>query len=108
MSTAILLCWVSNTLAPDDKRSVGIPLFASLANISGAVASQIYPATDGPRYLKGNAISLSMETVACGGTLAIWILLSRRDKAKAKLEAEGVEDNGYAGEDRGLGFRYTL
>lgn len=102
------MCWVSNTLAPDDKRSVGIPLFASLANISGVVASQIYPATDGPRYLMGNAVSLAMEAFACGGILAVWFLLSRRDKIKAKLEAEGVEDNGYAGEDRGLGFRYTL
>lgn len=105
---ATLLTWVSNNLAPDDKRSVGIPLFASLANISGAVASQIYPSSDGPRYVKGNAISLGMEAFACGGILAIWFMLSRRDKAKAKLEAEGVEDNGYGTEDRGLGFRYTL
>lgn len=105
---ATLLTWVSNNLAPDDKRSVGIPLFASLANISGAVASQIYPANDGPRYLMGNSISLGMEAFACGGILVIWFILSRRDKIKAKLEAEGVIDNGYAGEDRGLSFKYTL
>jgi predicted MFS family arabinose efflux permease len=105
---ATLLTWVSNNLAPDDKRSVGIPLFASLANISGAVASQIYPSSDGPRYVKGNSISLGMEAFACGGILAIWLMLARRDKVKAKLEAEGVEDNGYGSEDRGLGFRYTL
>jgi MFS family permease len=105
---AILFTWVSNTLAPDDKRAVGIPLFASLANISGVVASQIYPSSDGPRYVMGNSVSLGMETIACGGIVVVWFLLSRRDKVKAKLESEGIEDNGYAGEDRGLGFRYTL
>ena len=36
----LLLTWVSNNLKPDYKRSVGVPLFASLANISGLVSSQ--------------------------------------------------------------------
>lgn len=39
-----------NNLKPNYKRSVGIPLFASLAKISGLVSSQIYPSTDGSRY----------------------------------------------------------
>ncbi|KIV85596.1 hypothetical protein PV11_01274 [Exophiala sideris] len=33
---AMLLTWVSNNLKPDYKRSVGIPLFASLANVPGS------------------------------------------------------------------------
>ncbi|ORY19060.1 major facilitator superfamily domain-containing protein [Clohesyomyces aquaticus] len=45
---ATLLTWVSNNLAPDDKRSVGIPPFASRANISGIVASQIYTPSGAP------------------------------------------------------------
>lgn len=105
---AILTTWVANNLASDYKRSVGIPLFVCLANISGVVASQIYPAADKPRYLTGNAVSLALEAVACVGVLPLWFLWKRRDQRKEKLLAEGVADNGHAGEDRGLEFRYTL
>jgi predicted MFS family arabinose efflux permease len=102
-----LLTWVSNNLAPDYKRSVGVPLFVSLGNISGVVASNIYPSTGGPRYLSGNAVSAVMETLAWFGVLLIWWLLRKRNAAKEKMIAEGVEDNEKEG-DRALGFKYNL
>lgn len=105
---AILFTWLLNNLSPDWKRSVGAPLFASLANISGVVSSQIYPSADSPRYLKGNAISLGMEAMACGGVVLVWYLLKQRDQKKERMTAEGVEDNGFGDEDRGLHFKYAL
>ncbi|KAL5343216.1 major facilitator superfamily domain-containing protein [Aspergillus crustosus] len=105
---ALLLTWVSNNLAPDYKRAVGVPLFTSLANISGAISSQIYPSWDGPRYVMGNSVSLGMESIACFGVVFVYFLLKKRDQKKEKLLAQGVENNGYLGEDRGLDFRYTL
>ncbi|KAL4943639.1 hypothetical protein BDV06DRAFT_221091 [Aspergillus oleicola] len=105
---ALLLTWVTNNLAPDYKRSVGMPLFTSLANISGAISSQIYPSWGGPRYIMGNSVSLGMEAIACLGVAAVWLLLKRRDQVKEKLLARGVQDNEFSGEDRGLEFRYTL
>ncbi|KAL4947599.1 major facilitator superfamily domain-containing protein [Aspergillus filifer] len=105
---ALLLTWVTNNLAPDYKRSVGMPLFTSLANISGAISSQIYPSWEGPRYIMGNSVSLGMEGVACLGVGSVWMLLRARDKRKERLLGQGVSDNGFEGEDRGLGFRYTL
>lgn len=105
---AVIMTWVSNNLAPDYKRSVGIPLFASLANISGVVSSQIYPSSDGPRFLVGNAVSLAMETIACAGVGLVWLMLRKRDQLKEKMIAEGKDENKYGDEDRGLKFRYAL
>lgn len=105
---ALIFTWVLNNLSPDWKRSVGAPLFASLANLSGVVSSQIYPSSDSPRYLKGNAISLAMEAIACGGVPLVWLLLKRREQAKERALREGKADNGYGEEDRGLKFRYAL
>jgi hypothetical protein len=82
-------------------------MFSSLANLSGLVSSQIYPATDSPRYVKGNAISLGMETVACLGVGAVWVLLKRRNTNKQKLIDEGETENGKLG-DQGLDFKYAL
>lgn len=103
----ILLTWVSNNLTPDYKRSVGVPLFASLGNISGVVSSNIYPATGGPRYVPGNAVSAGMEALAVVGIGGLWWLLRSRNKEKDRLRAEGVLDNGLEG-DRALDFRYNL
>ena len=103
----LILTWISTNLAPDYKRSMAMPFFVSLANISGIVSSNIYPSVDGPRYLVGNAVSAGMETLALCGVVAVWWTLRWRNLEKQKLRAQGVEDNGKIG-DQGLGFVYNL
>ncbi|KZF21980.1 MFS general substrate transporter [Xylona heveae TC161] len=103
----LILTWVTNNLSPDYKRSVGMPFFVSLANISGIVASNIYPSTDGPRYLVGNAVSAGMEFLALLGIGCMWWMLKKRNNTKETLKAQGVEDNGKEG-DRALDFVYNL
>ena len=103
----IVLTWVSNNLKPDHKRAVGLPLFLSLANIGGIPASQIYPSSDAPRYVPGNATSLGMEA---GAILCVWLvyfLMRWRNQKKQKLIDQGVTDNGKEG-DEALDFHYTL
>jgi MFS family permease len=103
----LLLTWVSNNLAPDYKRSVGVPLFICLGNISGIAASNIYPSTDAPRYLIGNAVSAGTESVAMICVLGMWWALRSRNIEKERLISEGSESNGKEG-DKALGFVYNL
>lgn len=103
----ILLTWVSNNLAPDYKRSVGVPLFICLGNISGIASSNIYPASDSPRYIMGNAVSAAMEFLALGCVFVMWWTLKQRNEEKVKQKAEGAESNGKEG-DRALDFIYTM
>ncbi|RVX68599.1 hypothetical protein B0A52_07026 [Exophiala mesophila] len=103
----LLLTWVSNNFAPDYKRSVALPLFASISATSGLVSAVIYPATDRPRYIKGNAVSLGMEVLAFVGILAIYFMLKSRNNKKAEMLALGATENGKSG-DKGLHFQYTM
>lgn len=103
----LLLTWVSNNLAPDYKRSVGVPLFICLGNISGIASSNIYPSTDAPRYLTGNAVSAGTEFLAWLCVLAMWWALRSRNAEKERLRKEGAVENGKEG-DRALGFVYNL
>ncbi|KAK2810067.1 hypothetical protein FQN50_003261 [Emmonsiellopsis sp. PD_5] len=103
----IMFTWVSNSISPDHKRSVSAPLFASLANISGLISSHIYPSSDGPRYVMGNAVSLGMEAAALICVWCVYFLLRRRNIRKEVLIAQGVTDNGKKG-DQALDFKYTL
>lgn len=105
--SCLIITWVATNLVPDYKRSVGLPLFESIGNLSGLVSSQLYPASDGPRYRTGNAVSAGLEVVAALCTGATWVLLRRRNAQKKKLRGEGATTNGLEG-DMALDFRYTL
>ncbi|CAH0034662.1 unnamed protein product [Clonostachys rhizophaga] len=102
---SILVTWVSNNTQPDYKRSVAIAMVISVGNISGLVASQIYPASDKPRYIKGNAVSLGLEAGALVSVVLIYTLLRRRMTQKEQLLAEGKTENGKHG-DQALDFKY--
>jgi hypothetical protein len=101
------LTWISINLAPDDKRSVSIPIFVSIANVSGVLSSNIYPAMDALRYVIRNAVSLACECVALLGVGAIYLVLRSRNIKKEKLIVDGAMENGKEG-DRGLHFKYLL
>ncbi|KAK4501957.1 hypothetical protein PRZ48_007767 [Zasmidium cellare] len=106
---AVLTTWVSNNIAPDYKRSAALPLFVCLANISGIVASQIYPASDAPRYITGNATSLALESLSCCGVGLLWLLLRRRNLRKSMEQTgETGQSNTSYDDDRGPNFLYAL
>lgn len=82
-------------------------MFYSIGNLSGLVSSQLYPTNQGPRYIKGNAISAGLEVVAACLFASIWFILRRRNVQKEKLIAQGAVTNGPEG-DRGLDIQYPL
>ncbi|KAK9367291.1 major facilitator superfamily domain-containing protein [Lipomyces kononenkoae] len=105
--SCLIITWVATNLIPDYKRSVGLPFFESIGNLSGLVSSQLYPGKDGPRYVMGNAVSASMEAVAAVLVGCAWLLLRKRNAKKDKLIAEGATTNGMEG-DMALDFKYCL
>lgn len=107
MLTSDAIRWVSNNLAPDNKRTVAMPLILSFTLVSGVMSSQIYPTKDAPRYIMGNAISLSGTVAAFLAAAGLWIIWRRRNIRKNKLIAEGATENGYE-DDRAISFKYAL
>jgi hypothetical protein len=84
-----------------------MPFAYSIANMSALVSGQLYPSSQGPRYIQGNAISAGLTFVASGLYFTAWMLLRYRNNKKAKVIAEGASTNGYE-DDRGLDFKYIL
>lgn len=101
----IMLSWFSSNVSPDHKRSVALPIAASIANISGVLSGQIYPKTDAPRYISGNSISLGLEFVALAGVGTICLLLKWRMAGKKKALDEGKQSDDADG-DHALDFQY--
>lgn len=105
--SCLMMTWVATNLVPDYKRSVGLPIFASIGNCSGFVAGQLYPSSQAPRYVMGNAVSAGLEVIAAVFVVLTWLLLRRRNQQKDKMIAEGATTNGMEG-DRSLDFKYIL
>jgi hypothetical protein len=103
----LAVTWITTNLAPDTKRAIGQPFAYSLANVSNLVSGQLYPTSQGPRYIPGNSISAGLTIVAGFLYASCWFLLRRRNAKKAKLVAEGATTNGKEG-DESLGFTYIL
>lgn len=105
--SCLMITWMATNLIPDYKRSIGLPIFCSIGNCSGLVSGQLYPATQGPRYVMGNGISAGLEVVSVVFIGLTWMLLRNRNAKKAKMIAEGATVNGLAG-DMALDFKYIL
>lgn len=105
--SCLMITWMATNLVPDYKRSVGLPIFCSIGNCSGFVAGQLYPASQGPRYVMGNSISAGLEAVSVVFIALTWLLLRRRNAQKEKMIGEGATTNGLEG-DLALDFKYIL
>jgi hypothetical protein len=105
--STLAVTWVAGNLAPDSKRAIGLPLAYSIGNISNLLSSQLYPTSQGPRYVVGNAVSAGLTVVAAFLYGAVWFLLRHRNQQKAKLIAEGATVNGKEG-DEALDEMYIL
>jgi hypothetical protein len=105
--STLVVAWMGTNLSPDNKRAFGLPFFYSIGNLSLLVSSQLYPSTQGPRYVQGNAVSAGLEVVAAALYLCSWLILRRRNAQKKKLISEGATTNGKEG-DQALEFTYGL
>lgn len=102
----IMLAWFSTNVSPDHKRSVGLAIVASIANVSGVLSGQIYPPADAPRYIPGNAVSLGLECVSLIGVAIIFTLLKWKMASKKKAIHEGKESTKEG--DGALDFVYSF
>ena len=110
---ALLVMWLSDTVARHFKRATMIGLTLTLANTSGVVTGQIFTANSAPRYFRG--LSICMGLAALGLALVITLVIGfkvvnrRRDAIIAKAENEGrpLEPRPELG-DYDVFFRYKM
>ncbi|KAH8550881.1 MFS general substrate transporter [Umbelopsis sp. PMI_123] len=67
---AIILAWTGNTLNfPKEKRAVSLALVNMIGNLSSVYGAQLYPASNGPRYVPGNVANATF--CFAGAVLAV-------------------------------------
>ncbi|KAF8636920.1 hypothetical protein AX17_003171 [Amanita inopinata Kibby_2008] len=107
---AIIITWFAHNLGSETKKATGIPLFMAIGQCGSILGSHIYPKTDGPRYIKGFAVSCALEflVVICSLVLTISYRRdnARRDKLYGKPEPDARVDTSELA-DKAPNFRYV-
>ncbi|KAI0486987.1 major facilitator superfamily domain-containing protein [Xylaria cf. heliscus] len=107
------LAWLPNNSPRYGKKTTANGMQLTIGNSSGIMASFIYPSTDAPRYIKGNAVSLSLVGLAALAHGLLWFWYARENKRRdegfikpehANLSEDELAELG----DESPRFRYTI
>ncbi|KAA8913618.1 major facilitator superfamily domain-containing protein [Sphaerosporella brunnea] len=113
VAVGLPLAWLPNNAPRYGKRAAASGLQLTFGNASGVMAPFLYPTHDGPRFIKGHAVSLSMGGMAALMYLLLWIVFARRNRQREK----GLEDHKLDGKtpqevaemgDESPNYRYTI
>ncbi|KAJ3552700.1 hypothetical protein NM688_g4015 [Phlebia brevispora] len=97
----VVIAWFAHNLGSESKKAAGIPLYMSIGQCGSVLGSHIFPATEGPRYIKGFAVSCALEFLAA--IMAIILHISYRiDNAARDRKYGKVHDTEATVETREL------
>jgi len=110
---ALILTWVSNNNGTDSKRGAGFILMNFVGQCGPLVGTHIFPASDGPLYLKGFYISFGFTVFAALlAVVQIFYLRYLNKKLDAKYgpvhQQFNPEDLVGVETDDNINFRYIL
>ncbi|KAF2267637.1 high-affinity nicotinic acid transporter-like protein [Lojkania enalia] len=107
------LAWLPTNLPRYGKRTTATGLQLSIGNCAGIMASFLYPSKEGPRYVRGHAVTMAMVAWACLVYAFMWSYFAtvnvRRASGKEDHKVEGLSDDEIAelGDDSPR-FVYTI
>ncbi|KIM91500.1 hypothetical protein PILCRDRAFT_670 [Piloderma croceum F 1598] len=106
----IIIAWFAHNLGSETKKATGIPMFNAIGQCGSILGSHIFPKTEGPRYIRGFAISCGLQFLAafCAVVLTISYRLEnrRRDRLYGKPVADARVDTAELA-DKAPAFRYV-
>jgi len=106
----VTIAWFTHNLGSETKKATGIPMFMAIGQCGSVLGSHLYPSTEGPRYIKGFAVTCSLEFLAaiCAVILTISYHLDnqKRDKLYGKPMPNAKVDT-HKLADKAPEFRYV-
>ncbi|KAG1776807.1 major facilitator superfamily domain-containing protein [Suillus placidus] len=105
----LIIAWFAHNLGSETKKATGIPMFMAIGQCGSILGSHIYPSTDGPRYIRGFAVSCGLEAFATVCALVLWVSYTydnaKRDREYGRPDpAANVDTSKLA--DKAPMFRY--
>ncbi|KAF2000478.1 MFS general substrate transporter [Amniculicola lignicola CBS 123094] len=91
------LAWLPTNCPRYGKRTTATGLQLSIGNCAGIMSSFLYPAKEGPRYIRGHAVTMAMVGWAILVYTVMWLYFMRANARRARGEEdhkmEGLTDD---------------
>lgn len=88
VAVGIPIAWLPSNNPRYGKRTTATGLQLTIGNCAGIMSSFLYPPTEGPRFVRGHAVSLSMVSFAMIVYAIMWWVLSRENKKRLNGERD--------------------
>ncbi|KAI9507293.1 MFS general substrate transporter [Russula earlei] len=109
----LVLAWFTHNLGSETKRATGTPLYIGIGQSGSILGSHLFPATEGPRYIKGFSGGCLLAGLLFLGTVCTCVLTThfryenaRRDRVYGKPIPNARVDTSELA-DRSPDFRYV-
>ncbi|PRP80663.1 hypothetical protein PROFUN_10718 [Planoprotostelium fungivorum] len=89
----LTLSWVSNNIRNETRRAVGIAAVILVGNCFSIMGTQIFPSSEGPRYVRGFTICCVFLFVSAVMALLQRVLLQREKRLIQEVEMETIPDD---------------
>lgn len=86
----VIIAWFAHNLGSETKKAAGIPMFMAIGQCGSVLGANIYPSSDGPRYLRGFTITCAL--MAWATVCAVILYVSYRQDNKRRDELYGKPD----------------
>ncbi|KAI0366855.1 MFS general substrate transporter [Pilatotrama ljubarskyi] len=106
----VIIAWFAHNLGSETKKATGIPMYMAIGQCGSILGSHLYPKTDGPRYIRGFAVTCALQFVAALAALVLTISYrienKRRDRKYGKPVPDAPVDTSELADQAPM-FRYT-
>ncbi|KAI0078355.1 MFS general substrate transporter [Panus rudis PR-1116 ss-1] len=106
----IIIAWSAHNLGSETKKATGIPMYMAIGQCGSVLGSHLFPAEEGPRYIKGFAVACALAFLAaiCGVILSVSYKMEnkRRDRKHGVPNPDAAVDTTELA-DKAPMFRYV-
>ncbi|KAK5996346.1 MFS transporter prlL [Cladobotryum mycophilum] len=103
-----ILAWTLNNQGSDTRRGAGLVLINVVGQCGSVMSSRIYPATEAPRYIKGQYICAAFMFFTTLLAFTLRLLLVRNNKKLDRQQGWANKQNDNGVENNSPSFRYVL
>ncbi|GAB7361284.1 hypothetical protein MBLNU230_g1344t1 [Neophaeotheca triangularis] len=113
VSVGIPLAWLPSNNPRYGKRTTGTGLQLTIGNSSGIMASFLYPDSEGPRFIRGHAVTMSLVALGCVIYAFMYFHFDQENKKRERGDRDekmsGLdEDEVLALGDENPKYRFTI
>ncbi|RPD61293.1 MFS general substrate transporter [Lentinus tigrinus ALCF2SS1-6] len=106
----VIIAWFAHNLGSETKKATGIPMYMAIGQCGSVLGSHLYPATEGPRYIKGFAVTCALQFLAALAAIVLTVSYHienrRRDRKYGKPVPNATVDTTELA-DKAPDFRYV-